>query len=80
MLRYLVQSTLFISKPKGLSEMLRNIHTSTNQIYKSEEKVNRTTKFSKRICLTPEVRENIAEKRISPLFHNILLLVVRFPY
>ena len=51
--------------------------------------INRTTTFNKCICnLTPEVRdiENIAEKRrncslgaISPLFHNILLSVLRVP-
>ena len=52
--------------------------------------ISRTTTFNKRICnLTPEVKrniENIVEKRrncslgaISPLFHNILIPVVRFP-
>ena len=52
--------------------------------------VNRTTTFNKWICnSTPEVKryfENIVEKRrncslgaISPLFHNILIPVVRFP-
>ena len=52
--------------------------------------INRTFTFNKWICnLTPEVKkyiENIVEKTrncsvgaISPLFHNILIPVVRFP-
>ena len=40
-----VQSTLFISKSKGLSEILRDIRTSTYQICKHEEKINRATTF-----------------------------------
>ena len=53
--------------------------------------MNRTATFNKCMCnLTPEVRvilKNIVEKRrncslgaLSPLFHNILVPVVRFPY
>ena len=43
--------------------------------------MNRTDTFHKCKCkLTPEVRyiENIVEGASSPLFHNILLTVVRF--
>ena len=41
-----IQSTLVISKSEELSEILRYIHTSTYQICKTEEKINRTTTFS----------------------------------
>ena len=44
---YNVQSTLVISKLKGLSETLRDIRTSTYQIFRIEENTNRTTKFHK---------------------------------
>ena len=54
-----VQSTLVISK--GLSEILRDIRTSTYQICRIEEtnkQINRTTTFHKLICnLTSEVRD-----------------------
>ena len=84
-----LQSTLVISNSNGLSEILRDIHTSTYQICRIEEKLNLTTTFNKSICnLTPEVKryiKNIVEKRrnyslgaISPLFHNVLLPVIRF--
>ena len=36
---YIVQSTLVISNSKGLSEILRDIRTSTYQICRTEEKV-----------------------------------------
>ena len=39
-----VQSTLVISKLKGPSETLRDIRTSTYQIFRIEENTNRTTK------------------------------------
>ena len=42
-----IQSTLVISKSNGLSEILRDIRTLTYQIYGTEEKINRTTKFHK---------------------------------
>ena len=42
-----VQSTLVISKLKGPSETLRDIRTSTYQIFRIEENTNRTTKFHK---------------------------------
>ena len=42
-----IQSTLVISKLKGPSETLRDIHTSTYQIFRIEENTNRTTKFHK---------------------------------
>ena len=43
----IVQSTLVISKLKGPSETLRDIHPSTYQIFRIEENTNRTTKFNK---------------------------------
>ena len=55
---YKIQSTLVISKSKGLSEILRDIRTSTYQICRIEEKKNWTTPFNKWICkVTPEVRD-----------------------
>ena len=42
-----VQSTLVISNSKGLSEILRDIHTSTYQICRIEEKLIRLTTFNK---------------------------------
>ena len=83
-----IQSTLVISNSKGLSEILRDIRTSTYQICRIEEKIIRTTTFNKYMCnWTLKIWryiENIVEKRrncslgaISPLFHNILP-VVRF--
>ena len=44
-----VQSTLVISNSKGLSEILRDIRTSTYQIYRIKEKIIRTTTFNKYI-------------------------------
>ena len=56
--RSMLQSTLVISTSKGLSEIHRDTCTSTYQICRIEEKINRTTIFHKRICkLTPEVRD-----------------------
>ena len=43
----LVQSTLVISNSKGLSEILRDIRTSTYQIFRIEEKLIRLTTFNK---------------------------------
>ena len=84
-----VQSILVISKSKGLSEILRDIHTSTYQTCRIEEKTKKTTTFHKLICnLTPKVRvtQKILRKRrncflgaISPLYDNILSPVARFP-
>ena len=42
-----MQSTLVISNSKGLSEILRDIRTSTYQICRSEEKIIRTTTFNR---------------------------------
>ena len=42
-----IQSTLVISKSKGPSKTLRDIRTSTYQIYSIEEKNIRTTTFHK---------------------------------
>ena len=55
--KFQIQSTLVISKSKGLSETLRDIRNSTYQICRIEENTNRTTKFYKWTCnLTPLVR------------------------
>ena len=52
-----IQSTLVFSKSMGLSDIVRDTRTSTDQICRTEEKINRTTTFHKWICtLTPEVR------------------------
>ena len=54
----LIQSTLVVSNSKGLSEILRDIRTSTYQICRIEEKLIRLTTFNKYMCnLTPEVRD-----------------------
>ena len=45
-----IQSTLVISNSKGLSEILRNIRTSTYQICRIEEKLIRLTTFNKYTC------------------------------
>ena len=45
-----IQPTLVISNSKGLSETLRDIRTSTYQIFRIEEKIIRTTTFNKYIC------------------------------
>ena len=42
-----IQSTLVISKSKGLSEILRDIRTSTYQICRIEEKLIRLTTLNK---------------------------------
>ena len=42
-----IQSTLIISKIKGLSEILRDTRTSTYQICKNEEKMIEYSKFHK---------------------------------
>ena len=84
-----IQSTLFISNSTGLSEILRDIRTSTYQICRIEEKLIRLTTFNKYMCnWTLEVRDilkNIVEKRrncslgaISPLFHNIFYMLLDF--
>ena len=53
-----LQSTLVISNSKGLSETLRDIRTSTYQIFRIEEKITRTTTFNKYICnWTLDVRD-----------------------
>ena len=77
-----IQSTLVISNSKELSEILRDIRTSTYQGCRIEEKIIRTTTFNKYICnWTPEVRNILkilwkrGERAISPLFHNILPVV-----
>ena len=52
------QSALVISKYKELYGILQDIRTSTYQICRTKEKINRTATFHKWICnLTPEVRD-----------------------
>ena len=46
----LIQSTLVISISKGLSEILRDIRSSTYQICRIEEKIIQTTTFNKYMC------------------------------
>ena len=46
-----IQSSLVFSKSKGLSEILRDIRTSTYQICKTGEKIIRTTTFNKFIIM-----------------------------
>ena len=85
---FYLQSTLVISKSKGLSEILWDIHISTYQNCRIKEKINWTTTFNKCICdwtWNSRYIENIVETRrkcsfgaVSPLFHNILLPYVRF--
>ena len=53
-----LQSTLVISNSKGLSEILRDIRTSTYQICRIGEKLIRLTIFNKYTCnWTLEVRD-----------------------
>ena len=86
---FVIQSTLIISNTKALSEIFRDIRTSTYQICRIEEKIIQTTTFNKYMGnWILEVRDisKILWKRgeiaplgaISPLFHNIFLPVVRF--
>ena len=80
---FLIQSTLVVSNSKGLSETLRDIRTSTYQICRIEEKIIRTTTFNKYTCNWTLERDTrilkILWKRGEiPLFHNIVLPVVRF--
>ena len=78
-----IQSTLIISNSKELSEILRDIRTSTYQICRIEENIVRSTTFNKYICnWTLEVRDmlKILWKRgeIAPLFQNIFYLLLDF--
>ena len=80
---YIVYSRLVISNSKGLSEILRDIRTSTYQICRIEEKLIRLTTFNKYMCnLTPEVRDilKILWKRGENFssFPQNFLTVVRF--
>ena len=85
---FYLQLTLVISKSKGLSEILRDIHTLTYQSCRTEEK----NKLNKRITQKNMLfdswswryTKNIVEKRRNCslgavlLFHYILLPDVRF--
>ena len=69
-----LQSTLVISNSKGLSEILRDIRTSTYQICRIKKKIIPLTTFNKYMCnLTPEVRDilKILWKRGFLLFSTI---------
>ena len=58
LLHFKLQSTLVISNSKGLSELLRDIRSSTYQVCRIEEKIIRLTTFSKLIGnWTFEVRD-----------------------
>ena len=48
--KFSVYSRLVISNSKGLSAILRDIHTSTYQICRIEEKLIRLTTFNKYMC------------------------------
>ena len=57
-LHFQIQSTLVISNSKRLSEILRDIRTSTYHICRIEEKITRTTTFNKYMCnWTLEVKD-----------------------
>ena len=59
----IIQSILVISNSKGLSEILRDIRTSTYQICRIKEKIIRKTIFNKFICnWTLELRNTSIEK------------------
>ena len=78
-----IQSTLVISNSKGLSETLRDIRISTNQIFRTEEKIIRTTTFNKFICnwtLEDRVLSKILWKRgeIAPKEQFLLFSTISF--
>ena len=76
-----IQSTLIISNSKRLSEILRDIRTSTYQICRIEEKIIRTTTFNKYICIwTHEVRGifKILWKRGEIPFQKIFYMLLDF--
>ena len=78
--RQYIQSTLVISNSKGLSEILRDIRTSTYQICRIEEKIIRLITFNKYICnKILEVRDilKIIGSNFSS-FPQYFLPVVRF--
>ena len=77
----MIQSTLVISKSKGLSEVLQDIHTLTYQLCRIEEKLNNhISQMNMQIENIVEKWRNCSLRAISPLFHKILLPVVRFPF
>ena len=78
-----VQSTLVILNSKGLSEILRDIRTSTYQICRIQEKLIRLTTFNKYMCnWTLEVRDilKILWKRgdIAPKEQFLLFSIIFF--
>ena len=80
-LTYIVQSTLVISNSKGLSEILRDIRSSTYQVCRIEKKIIWLTTFNKLIGnWTFEVRDilKILWKRgeIAPLEQFLLFSTI----
>ena len=78
-----MQSTLVISNPTRLSETFRGIRASKYQSCRSKENNKSNNHIIKRIGnLTSEERDILKilwkSGEISPLFHNILLPVLRF--
>ena len=59
MVYFNTQSTLVVSKSKGLSEVLRDIRTSIFQICRIEENTNRRTKFNKKMYNLTSLVRNI---------------------
>ena len=77
-----IQSTLVFSNSKGLSEILRDIRTSTYQICRIEEKLIRLTTFNKYMCnWTLEVRyvvKILVKREIAPLEQLLLFSTICF--
>ena len=79
-----IQSTLVISNSKGLSEILRDIRTSTYQICRIEEKIIQTSTFNKWILEVRGIlkilrkRGEIAPEEQFLLFSTIFFTVFRF--
>ena len=68
-----VQSTLVIPNSKGLSEILRDIRTSTYRICRIEEKLIRLTTFNKYMCnWTLEVRDILKKLCFPQIFYMLL--------
>ena len=75
-----MQLTLVISNSKGLSEILRDIRTSTYQICRIKEKIIRIITFDKYMCnWTLGVRDilKILWKR-GEIAHNMFYLLLNF--
>ena len=76
---FVIQSTLIISNSKALSEIFRDIRTSTYQSCRVEEKIIGITTFKKYMYMcnwTLEVRDIL--KILCNIFHNIFYLLLYF--